>query len=165
MILNIFEICKTFVETPAGGLPPTMPIADGTDNVSQPVNTGQGDEFIPVKQVDADVNFELESELNNLATEKNFGNPVPQDEWKTSEIGEQFKKGGKVQQRGESVVSDDLEHKAKRVGFRYTDSFAKKNGLNPNAKPTEAHIAKYLNKGVYYEDRANRSDVSRREKI
>ena len=164
MILNIYEICKAFVEMPVGGVQPTLPTPDGTE--PNATNNGeQKENFVPLVQENADVNFDLESDLNKLATEKDFGNPVPQDEWQSSHIGEQFKKGGKVQQRGESNEEADSVHKAKRVGFRYTDSFAKKNGLNPNAKPTEAHIAKYLNKGVYYEDRANRSEVSRREKI
>ena len=59
----------------------------------------------------------------------------------------------------------DKDYKAKRVGYRYRDDFAKKHGLSSNAKPTQEHIDKYLGNGVYYEDRANRSDKSRMKKL
>ena len=82
-----------------------------------------------------------------------------------SDLEAQYTGGGKLKQKGTSDKKHDKDYKAKRVGYRYRDDFAKKHGLSPNAKPTQAHIEKYLGNGVYYEDRANRSDKSRMKKI
>lgn len=75
-----------------------------------------------------------------------------------------FKSGGVVQ-KGSSIKSIDKKVKAKPVGYRYTDALAKKLGVSVNAKPTQAHIAKYEGNGVYKEVRKNRSDKSLRKKI
>lgn len=85
------------------------------------------------------------------------------DELSDSEA--QYAGGGKLKQKGTSDKAHDKVYKAKRVGYRYRDDFAKKHGLSPNTKPTEEHIEKYLHKGVYFEDRADRSDKSRMKKL
>ena len=72
---------------------------------------------------------------------------------------------GIFKQIGSSLKSADKTVKAKPVGYRYTDKLAKKLGVSVNAKPTKAHIEKYLGNGVYKEVRANRSDKSLRKKI
>jgi hypothetical protein len=60
---------------------------------------------------------------------------------------------------------DKLE-KAKRVGYRFTDKKAKQLHVGANAKPTEEEIKKMKHgKGVYYENRKNRSDKSRMKKL
>jgi hypothetical protein len=60
---------------------------------------------------------------------------------------------------------DKLE-KAKRVGYRFTDKKAKQLHKGENAKPNEEQIEKYKKgKGVYYENRKNRSDKSRMKKM
>jgi hypothetical protein len=160
MIFNLFSYCDGFLKAPTLGQ--NNPI----DNLSQQSNTtSEKDNFVPLVQETANVNFELESELNELATNKPFGNTVPQDEWKSDEVGGFFVKGGGLEQKGKTDKAHDIVYKAKRVGYRYTDERAKKLGLSSNAKPTQEHIEKYLGNGVYKEDRANRSDKSRMKKL
>ena len=59
----------------------------------------------------------------------------------------------------------DKEEKGKRVGYRYTDTLAKRLGVNKYAKPTDAHIEKYLGNGIYFENRKDKSDVSPKDKL
>ena len=59
----------------------------------------------------------------------------------------------------------DIEKRAKPVGFRYTERLAKRLGVSPFAKPTDAHIEKYNGNGVYWENRADKSDMSQRMKF
>ena len=100
MIFNLFSYCDGFLKAPTLGQ--NNPI----DNLSQQSNsTSEKDNFIPVVQENADVNFELESELNELATNKPFGNTVPQDEWKSDEVGGFFVKGGKFSALAEKLKS------------------------------------------------------------
>lgn len=83
--------------------------------------------------------------------------------WSDSDL---LVRGGKVKQKGTSVSSLDKLEKAKRVGYRFTDKKAKQLHLGANAKPTEEEIKKMKNgKGVYYENRKNRSDKSRMKKL
>jgi len=80
-----------------------------------------------------------------------------------------YGKGGKVhktQQSGESNEAYDELAKSKGVGYRFTDKKAKKLGKKENAKPTQEEIKKFKGgKGVYFENRKNRSDVSRMKKL
>jgi hypothetical protein len=96
---------------------------------------------------------------------KATGEKVPFDIFLNNSNVKQFANGGGLKQKGTTDKKHDKDYKAKRVGYRYTDEFAKKHGLKPNAKPTQAHIDKYLGNGVYFEDRANRSDKSRMKKL
>ena len=83
--------------------------------------------------------------------------------WTDAEL---MAKGGGVKQKGTSVSSLDKLEKAKRVGYRFTDKKAKQLHLGANAKPTAEEIKKMKNgKGVYYENRKNRSDKSRMKKL
>lgn len=81
----------------------------------------------------------------------------------------EYGKGGKVrktQQSGESNEAYDELAKSKGVGYRFTDKKAKKLGKKENAKPTKEEIKKFKDgKGVYFENRKNRSDVSRMKKL
>jgi len=73
-----------------------------------------------------------------------------------------FKKGGATQHgRQYPTYSKDQDGQkiAKPTGYRYTDRLAKRLGVSPHAKPTAAHIEKYLGKGVYKEVRQDKSDV------
>lgn len=56
--------------------------------------------------------------------------------------------------------SEDMDGQkiAKPVGYRYTDRLAKRLGVNPHSRPSNAHIEKYLGKGVYIERRQDKSD-------
>ena len=78
----------------------------------------------------------------------------------------EYAKGGGIKQKGSSDTSLDKLEKAKRVGYRFTDKKAKQLHLGANAKPTAEEIKKMKNgKGVYYENRKNRSDKSRMKKL
>lgn len=78
-----------------------------------------------------------------------------------------FKKGG-VNQVGRQYpnYSEDMDGQkiAKPVGYRYTDRLAKRLGVSPYARPTTAHIEKYLGRGVYMEKREDKTDVKPSEK-
>jgi hypothetical protein len=50
--------------------------------------------------------------------------------------------------------------KAKPVGYRFTKSLAKRLGKNPFTKPTAEQVRKYLGKGVYFENRKDKSDLN-----
>ena len=78
---------------------------------------------------------------------------------------DELKKGGAVHQTGKSKKKIDETIKAKLSGYRYTDKLAKKLGVSVYAKPTHAHIAEYINNGVYYENRKNRSDIKPSAKL
>ena len=96
------------------------------------------------------------------ASMSSFGNPQNVDNWASMQDADQFKTGGQVKQTGTSDKSHDKAVKAKRVGYRFTDKKAKKLGKASNAKPTAKEIADFANgKGVYFENRKNRSDKKR----
>jgi hypothetical protein len=97
----------------------------------------------------------------------NFGNPIDQDDWRGAPETEQgFARGGAVRQRGSSSTPHDKAVKAKRVGYRFTEKKAKKLGKSSNSKPTQKEIEDFKNgKGVYYENRKNRSDKKRMKNL
>jgi hypothetical protein len=76
---------------------------------------------------------------------------------------DKYARGG-VSQSGRQYpnYSEDMDGQkiAKPVGYRYTDRLAKRLGVNPHSRPTNAHIEKYLGKGVYMEKRQDKSDSS-----
>jgi hypothetical protein len=78
-----------------------------------------------------------------------------------------FKRGG-VNQVGRQYpnYSEDMDGQklAKPVGYRYTDRLAKRLGVKPYARPTEAHIEKYLGRGIYMEKREDKTDVKPSER-
>jgi len=248
MLFNFFDYCEGFMNTPTTGQSSPIDTAIQQTNVDsdtivdsaasdnkpfQPSADGS-DNFIPLEQADDSVNYDLDKTLNELAVDKNFGNPVPQNEWKGDEIGGYFKKGGVIglenfeiddldtferflyddmksrnvnmtkpeilqilinsvegdfsqlspklakvakgkngkfatggglRQTGTTDKAHDKLVKAKRIGYRYSAKLAKKLGVGSNAKPTAAHIEKYLGKGIYFENRKNRSDKSRMKKF
>ena len=59
----------------------------------------------------------------------------------------------------------DKEQKAKPVGYRFRNSLAKRLGVNPFAKPTAEQVRKYLGKGVYFENRKDKSDINPKAKL
>jgi len=81
-----------------------------------------------------------------------------------------FAKGGKTDQTDAQYPDSynefrDILKEAKPVGYRYTDALAKRLGVNPLSKPSNAHVEKYLDKGVYWENRADKSDQNRKDKL
>jgi hypothetical protein len=83
----------------------------------------------------------------------------------------EYAKGGQAPSYKETYFGNkwtkkaDKEEKGKRVGYRYTDKLAKRLGVNKYAKPTDAHIEKYLGNGIYFENRKDKSDVSPKDKL
>lgn len=60
---------------------------------------------------------------------------------------------------------NDKEEKAKPVGYRYTEKLAKRLGKSPYAKVTPEHKEKYLGRGVYFENRKDKSDINPNQKL
>ena len=61
--------------------------------------------------------------------------------------------------------ANDRQEKAKPVGYRYTEKLAKRLGKSPYAKVTPEHKAKYLGRGVYFENRKDKSDINPSQKL
>jgi hypothetical protein len=69
------------------------------------------------------------------------------------------------EQIGKTDRSVDKTRVAKPVGYRFTNSLASKLRKDQYAVPTEKQITKYLGKGIYKENRRNKSDRDRTAKL
>jgi hypothetical protein len=74
-----------------------------------------------------------------------------------------YRKGGQTMGQHERKfgVMDramDKDWMAKPVGWRYTNAKAKRLGVDEYSSPTQSHIDKYRGKGVYFENRRDKSD-------
>jgi hypothetical protein len=84
-----------------------------------------------------------------------------------------FSEGGEAKKRrrrantqtGKTDMSVDKTRVAKPVGYRFTNSLASKLRKDQYAVPTEKQITKYLGKGIYKENRKNKSDRDRIAKL
>jgi len=77
---------------------------------------------------------------------------------------ESYAKGGQTAAQRESYSKrGDREVKAKPVGYRFTDALAKRLGKSATTKPTAEQIRKYLGKGIYFENRKDKSDIKPNE--
>jgi hypothetical protein len=84
-----------------------------------------------------------------------------------------FSEGGEAKKRrrraneqiGKTDRSVDKTRVAKPVGYRFTNSLASKLRKDQYAVPTEKQITKYLGKGIYKENRRNKSDRDRTAKL
>jgi hypothetical protein len=75
-----------------------------------------------------------------------------------------YAKGGQTAAQRESYSKrGDREVKAKPVGYRFTDALAKRLGKSATTKPTAEQIRKYLGKGIYFENRKDKSDIKPNE--
>ena len=54
---------------------------------------------------------------------------------------------------------------AKPIGYRFTDRLAKRLGINLHSKPSVAQIEKYLGRGIYFENREDKSDAKPSKKF
>ena len=79
------------------------------------------------------------------------------------EFGEMAKGGQTAAQRESFSKRGDREVKAKPVGYRFTDALAKRLGKSATTKPTAEQIRKYLGKGIYFENRKDKSDIKPNE--
>lgn len=118
---------------------------------------------IPVVQVNSETGAQpVTSQDPTNANMGSFGNPQNVDNWASMQDADQFRAGGQVKQTGTSDKAHDKVVKAKRVGYRFTDKKAKKLHKSANAKPTAKEVEDFKNgKGVYFENRKNRSDKKR----
>jgi len=83
-----------------------------------------------------------------------------------AEGGEAKKRRKKAnKQTGRTDRSVDKTRVGKPVGYRFSNSLASKLRKDQYAVPTEKQITKYLGKGIYKENRKNRSDRDRTAKL
>jgi len=75
------------------------------------------------------------------------------------------RRGGPSVQYGGSDRLIDKQRSAKPVGYRFTDTFAKKKRKVNHAIPKKEEIKQFLGNGIYKESRRNRSDRSRKVKL
>jgi hypothetical protein len=70
-----------------------------------------------------------------------------------------FAAGGQAApQSGSYQEARDKQVHAKPIGYRFTDARARRLGESPYEKPTAEQIEKYKDKGVYWENRKDKSD-------
>jgi hypothetical protein len=101
----------------------------------------------------------IEEHYQNMASHnENFKNLMA---WTQDES---YAKGGQTAAQRESYSKrGDREVKAKPVGYRFTDALAKRLGKSATTKPTAEQIRKYLGKGIYFENRKDKSDIKPNE--
>ena len=54
--------------------------------------------------------------------------------------------------------SADEQERAKPIGYRFTDKLANRLGVNPTKRPSAEQIEKYSGRGIYWENRVDKSD-------
>ena len=75
----------------------------------------------------------------------------------------EYAKGGQTSPQRESYSKrGDQEVKAKPVGYRFTEKLANRLGKNVYTKPTQEQVEKYRGKGIYFENRKDKSDINPR---
>jgi hypothetical protein len=87
--------------------------------------------------------------------------------------GERYADGGLAKKRrrraneqiGKTDKAVDKTRVAKPVGYRFTDSLASKLRKDKYEAPTEKQVKKYIGKGIYKENRKNKSDKDRTAKL
>jgi hypothetical protein len=98
---------------------------------------------------------------------------VQDDMWGSDEDEDEYADGGVTKKRrrranaqtGRTDRSVDKTRVGKPVGYRFTNSLASKLRKDEYAVPTEKQITKYIGKGIYKENRRNRSDRDRTVKL
>jgi hypothetical protein len=76
---------------------------------------------------------------------------------------DEYAKGGQTSPQRESYSKrGDKEVKAKPVGYRFTEKLANRLGKNVFTKPTQEQVEKYRGRGVYFENRKDKSDINPR---
>lgn len=116
------------------------------------------------EQIDIPANWADEKELENVLI-PNDTSAKKEDELIDINAPMEMKVGGPVKQTGKTHKKIDETIKAKPSGYRYSKKLATKLGVSATARPTQAHIERYINKGVYYENRRNRSDIKPSQKL
>jgi hypothetical protein len=123
--------------------------------------------------IDIDDANQMTDFISQLSDEdaKNIINQIENGYFSDSE--DEYAGGGGVKkrrrrantQRGKTDRSVDKTRVAKPVGYRFSNSLASKLRKDKYAVPTEKQITKYLGKGIYKENRRNRSDRDKMVKL
>jgi hypothetical protein len=160
-------------------------IIDVTDKNGeiQIVNLDKGERYDEGGGVDSMSDEEIEDEYNKILSVQILAGDIDEDEVEELSISEkreflenyedEYAEGGvtKKRRRSPSVQyggSDrliDKQRSAKPVGYRFTDTFAKKKRKVNHAIPKKEEVKQFLGKGIYKESRRNRSDISRKVKL
>jgi hypothetical protein len=128
-----------------------------------------------MKYYNAEAFIEAESEQEALEIAM-YGNPKTEQTFLESDHYEveeetEYAKGGQAESYKKTYFghnyskANDRQEKAKPVGYRYTEKLAKRLGKSPYAKVTPEHKEKYLGRGVYFENRKDKSDINPNQKL
>jgi hypothetical protein len=91
-------------------------------------------------------------------------NLIIDEEWRVN----QFADGGMMAKGGATFGGRqydpynkdmDGQKQGKPIGYRFTDALAKRLGRNAHSRPTQAEVEKYLGRGIYFENRQDKSDA------
>ena len=96
--------------------------------------------------------------------EANFYKEFEEDEYAEGGVAKKRRRRANTQ-TGRTDRSVDKTRVGKPVGYRFSNSLASKLRKDQYAVPTEKQIIKYLGKGIYKENRKNRSDKDRTAKL
>jgi hypothetical protein len=123
--------------------------------------------------IDIDDANQMTDFISQLSDEdaKNIINQIENGYFSDSE--DEYAGGGGVKKRkrraneqiGKTDRSVDKTRVGKPVGYRFSNSLASKLRKDKYAVPTEKQITKYLGKGIYKENRRNRSDRDKTVKL
>ena len=86
------------------------------------------------------------------------------DEYAEGGLAKKRRRSASIQYGGTDKLVDK-QRSAKPVGYRFTDTFAKKKRKVNHAIPKKEEIKQFLGKGIYKESRRNRSDKDRKIKL
>jgi hypothetical protein len=110
---------------------------------------------------DYDGVYELSEKLKPLLSALNLNS---EDVFSEGGVAKKRRRSPSVQYGGSDILVDK-QRSAKPVGYRFTDTFAKKKRRVNHAIPKKEEIKQFLGKGIYKESRRNRSDISRKVKL
>ena len=114
-----------------------------------------------------------EDNFSKFHKKEHFDYIKEKDVFYRNDINDKYAGGGEAKKRrrsasiqyGRSDRAFDKQLTAKPVGYRFTNAKANQLRKDPYDKPTEAQVKKYLGKGIYKENRKNRSDKDRNAKL
>jgi hypothetical protein len=171
MVRTIFEE-EEFAEFNNGGEAGKKSFADVYDEVVKYIMTDQNvsyDEAVAIIDEENGETFirDMVESQGNYDAEFIAENILSTDE------GKYYAEGGVAKKRrrranlqtGRTDRSVDKTRVAKPVGYRFTNSLASKLRKDKYEAPTEKQVKKYIGKGIYKENRKNRSDRDRTIKL
>ncbi len=117
-----------------------------------------------------DVLSNIEKKIDYMYTDESITETIEANDYDFDEDGDiLYARGGKIKQRpaqsGSYKAARDKEERAKPVGHRFTNKLANKLGVSQFKKPTAEQVEKYNGKGIYSENRKDKSDIKPRERF